>query len=358
MGNLAQRRRRFLGVARHRSQVPEYLYVPPKYALRSVGEIFERLPVPLPCGNAGGPMHRLPRLSAANWIRLALIRAGHDWRDLPEEVRIACTPRAGVYGVQDWDDHSSTVVGAARWDNGTFAVADPRSTCPRREGSLGVTGWDDATHAVIGCSRPQNTSLQVADPRLKVSAGRQNGGYGVNDWNGPAHTVIATMKTEVAWSSVVDPRIAYQERSGALGVAGWAEPTHTVIGEARSYNGANVADPRVPQVVGPELDFSNPRPCHLVIEAVDGTWHRPMTTGELFELQGFDLFDEAGDPVVLTGRSEARWRKQIGNAVPPPAAQAIADQCLLTLRACAAGGLLLSSGDVWVRGRFEDDARW
>lgn len=358
IGALAQRRRRFLGVARHKSQVPEYLYQPHKHALRSVGDVFERLPVPLPGGNAGGPLHKLPRLSVANWIRLALIRAGHDWRDLPAEVRIASEPRAGVYGVQAWDAHSATVVGAARWDNGTYAVADPRSICSRREGSLGVTGWDEAAHAVIGCSRPQNTSLQVADPRLKDSSTRQNGGYGVNDWDGPAHAVIGTAKTAVAWSSVVDPRLGYQERSGALNVTPWASPTHTVIGEARSYNGANVADPRVPCVVGPELDFSDGRPCHLVIEAADGTWHRPMTTGELFALQGFDLFDDAGEPVVLSGRSEARWRKQIGNAVPPPAAQAIAEQCLITLRACAAGGLLLSSGDVWVRGRLEDDARW
>lgn len=317
IGGLAQRRRRFLGVARHRAQVPEYLYQPAKKALRGVGEVFEALPVPTPLSTLGGPMHKLQRLSVANWIRLALIRAGHDWRDLPAEVRFGSTPRSGVYGVNEWSENSATVVGAARWDNGTYSVADPRSICSRREGSLGVKGWGETSHAVIGCSRPQNTSLQVADPRL-----------------------------------------GYQERRGAMSVCDWASPTHTVIGEARSYNGANVADPRVPFVVGPELDFNATRPCHLVIQALDETWHRPMTTAELFALQGFDPFDEDGRPVVLSGRSEGRWRKRIGNAVPPPAAQAIAEQCLITLRACAAGGLLLSSSAIWVKGQLERDASW
>jgi site-specific DNA-cytosine methylase len=321
LGGLAQHRRRFLGVARHRSQVPEFLYQPPAQRVRGVGEVLESLPVPVPRGIEGGPMHKLGRLSLLNWCRLALIPAGGDWRDLPQSVALTCSPRTGVYGVHGWPGSCGTVVGEARIDNGTWAIADPRSMCKRREGALGVTAWAQATHAVIGAASIQNTALQVADPRL-----------------------------------------AYQHRGGAMGVDGWSAPAGTVIGEARSYQGANVADPRMPIIsldgATPLPSLADKSPIHVVIEAGDGTWHRPMTTMELFALQGFEPGDETGGWLVLDGKSDRGWRKRIGNAVPPPAAKAVAASCIRTLVACAAGGLLLSGERVWVKGRFELDARW
>lgn len=321
LGGLAQHRRRFLGVARHRSQVPEFLYEPRKQAVRGVGEVLESLPVPVPGSADGGPLHRLQRLSLLNWIRLALIPAGKDWRALPEQVALTCSPRSGVYGVHGWQAASGTVVGEARIDNGMWAVADPRSACVRREGALGVTGWAQPTHAVIGAASIQNTALQVADPRIH-----------------------------------------FQHRGGALGVDAWDAPAGTVIGEARSYQGSNVADPRLPVVAldegtQPLPDLADKRPIHAVIEAQDGTWHRPLTTLELAVLQGFEPRDEQGW-LQLDGKREAGWRKRIGNAVPPPAARAVAASCLRTLTACAAGGLLLSGEAVWVKGRLERDARW
>jgi hypothetical protein len=48
--------------------------------IRGVGEVIG--PLPLPGAPAGGPMHKLPNLSVMNWIRLALIPSGGDWRDL------------------------------------------------------------------------------------------------------------------------------------------------------------------------------------------------------------------------------------------------------------------------------------
>ena len=306
LGGLGQRRKRFLGVARHREQIRVYLYEPPKQRVRGCGEILEQLPCPVPCSDAGGPMHKVPRQSALNALRLALIPAGGDWRDLPEQVQMVCKPRSGVCGVVDWESAAGTVVGAASTDTGAYAVADPRSTCGRREGSLGVTSWEDATHAIIGRSFLQNTGLQVADPRVS------------------------------------------ERRRGALHMSSWAEPTHCIIGATTGGGKApNVADPRVPQIVGETpFDVADKTPRHWVIEAADGTWHRPMTTLELAALQGLPTTCADGSPLVLTGRNQGDWRKRIGNAVPPPAAEAIAKSCLWTLT--NNGRWILSPDPIWV----------
>lgn len=348
LGGLGQHRKRFLGVARHQEQIKVYLYQPPKQRVKGCGEILEQLPCPVPCSTAGGPMHRVPRQSALNALRLALIPAGGDWRDLPEQVRYSCEPRAGVMGVVGWEDTTGCIVASASVDNGAYAVTDPRSICTRREGSLGVTSWTEPTHAIIGRSFLQNTGLQVADVRVADRAGRQNGCYGVNDWERPSHAVIATSKVDVSWASCADVRVGYQQRNGAHYMSDWAQPTHTVIGATQGGGKAPaVADPRVPLVVGDTpLDLSDPTPRHWVIEAADGTWHRPMTTLELAALQGLPTTNADGSPLVLTGRNQGGWRQRIGNAVPAPAAEAIAKTCLWTL--VNNGRWILSPDPIWV----------
>lgn len=174
-------------------------------------------------------------------------------------------------------------------------------TCERREGSLGITPWDGAIAPVIGAASVHNHPCSTADPRLD-----------------------------------------HEPRKGTLGVTGWAEASHVIIGDARTNKGANVADPRVPELVGPRLDLDSKKPMHLVIRAADGTWHRPMTDLELFCLQGFDGVD-----VVLEGPRKVR-RQHIGNCVPVHAAEAIAIECRITLEASRAGRLLLSGQPVWV----------
>jgi site-specific DNA-cytosine methylase len=348
LGGLGQRRKRFLGVARHREQIRVYLYEPPRQRVRGCGEILEQLPCPVPCSDAGGAMHKVPRQSALNALRLALIPAGGDWRDLPEQVQMVFKPRSGVCGVVGWESTAGTVVGSASTDTGAYAVADPRSVCDRREGSLGVTSWEDATHAIIGRSFLQNTGLQVADPRVAYRSGRQNGCYGVNAWADGSHAVIGTAKVDVSWSSVQDTRLNSERRRGALHMTGWAEPSHTIIGATTGGGKApNVADPRVPQIVGETpFDVADKAPRHWVIEAADGTWHRPMTTLELAALQGLPTTCADGSPLVLTGRNQGDWRKRIGNAVPPPAAEAIAKSCLWTLT--NNGKWILSPDPIWV----------
>nr|WP_215890065.1 DNA cytosine methyltransferase [Acidithiobacillus ferrooxidans] len=84
-----------------------------------------------------------------------------------------------------------------------------------------------------------------------------------------------------------------------------------------------------------------------VIRALDGTWHRPFTTLELAALQG--LVDPE-DHLELEGLSDSAWRERIGNAVPPPAAQAIAEVMGQTLLLSWAGEtFVLNAMPIWVR---------
>lgn len=118
-----------------------------------------------------------------------------------------------------------------------------------------------------------------------------------------------------------------------------------------------VADPRAPEIDGLPIDLANKRPTYLVIRAADGTWHRPMTTLELAALQGFPVRNADGTWLVLGG-SQADQREHVGNAVPPPAAEAIAMQCRATLLAAAAGGFTLDNGEIWVRDPREGWTTW
>lgn len=313
LGGLAQHRRRFLLVARHQEQVPAYLRVPVSRRVRGIGEVLGDLPCPVPGSTEGGPMHRLPKLSALNWVRLALIPAGGDWRDLPEQVLL--THRAarqnGGFGVEDWDAPSHAVVGHHDVRSTWGSVADPRVGCVRREGGHGVKAWTDASAPVIGHASIDNFPAQVADPRVTCNP-----------------------------------------HPGMLGVRGWAEPSHTVRAHFVTQNSpAAVADPRTPEIDGPPIDLANKRPTYLVIRATDGTWHRPMTTLELAALQGFPVRADDGSWLVLGG-SQAEMREHVGNAVPPPAAEAIGLQCRATLLAAAAGGFTLDNGEIWVREQF------
>lgn len=225
LGGLAQSRQRFLLVARHQRQTPQWMYVPEKYPLRGIGEVIGGLPIPLPGCNRGGPMHELTRLSALNWLRLALIPAGGDWRDIPESVGLSCEPRATAYGVERWEASSGTVVGAACHDNGGFSIADPRIDYSPRSGTLRVHREDLPAGTVIGEAR-SNKGFNVADGRIAR----------------PTHSVTADSQGELL-----------------------------VSGPSLDLEAQGSADP-VP-----------------IIRAEDGTWHRPMTTLELAALQGLPV---------------------------------------------------------------------
>lgn len=316
VGGLAQHRKRFLLVARHLPQLEAFLYVPPARRVRGIGEVLGELPVPLPGSAEGGPMHRLPRLTAINWIRLALIPAGGDWRDLPDAVRL---PRRdarqnGPYGVETWNVPAHAVLGHTTARDTWGSVADPRVQCRRREGGHGVRAWDRPSATIIANPCIDNFPCQVADPRLGCTPG-QTGHFGVQDWASPSHTVRAHFSVQNA--------------------------------------PAAVADPRVPAIEGAPFDTDSRTPIYLVIRAADGTWHRPLTTLELAALQGLPVRTPDGAWLVLDGRAHDDWRERIGNAVPPPAAESIARSCAATLDT-AESGWSLSSAAIWVRRHYEE----
>ncbi|HMG49920.1 MAG TPA: hypothetical protein VK597_04950 [Inquilinus sp.] len=80
---------------------------------------------------------------------------------------------------------------------------------------------------------------------------------------------------------------------------------------------------------------------------LDGTWHRPFTTLELAAIQGLI---EPEEHLQLDGMSDSAWRERIGNAVPPPAAEAIASVMAMSLLLAEAGETFaLRNEPIWVR---------
>ncbi len=329
LGGLAQSRRRYLLVARHRDQVPEFLYKPPTQRIRGVGEVLSELPVPYPGQTEGGPLHKLDGLCALNWVRLACISAGKDWKDLPEQVAVSqrAGRQNGGWGVNDWEEPSHTVVAEGSPGNCWLSTSDPRLECEPRAGTYGVRGWGDPSVTVIGQARIDTGAYAVADVRSTCS--RRDGAMGVRTWEEHSITIIANGSMHNGPWQVGDVRVGEEDEL--------ATPTHELFDR----------DP--PTIVGEAmLDLESRKPIHLVIRAADGTWHRPFTTLELLALQGFPTKFADGTWVDLDGGNKRDKRARIGNAVPPPAAQAIARSCLETLDASARGMFLMSAYGVWV----------
>jgi site-specific DNA-cytosine methylase len=390
LGGLAQHRRRYLLVARHTMRVPPLLYQPVRKRVRACGEVLG--PLPMPGDPIAGAMHVLPRISWLNWVRLALIPAGGDWRDLPgvlengqarrekfkrhrmerwsapvgtiggsgsNGVGNVADPRpanewgGGRLGVIPFDKPAGTISGESM-PNGRFAVADPR-LAPESgyANSYRVTPWAAPSATVTAGTHPSNGGGTVADPRIKRAFDH---GYAVLDFREPSPTVAAGSHPGQGAYSVADPRIPLsctpRERSHAYGVIPWSEAAKTVTGHGKIDNGAfAVADPRLPDAP-PVMVISDPRkppPQVPVIIAEDGTWHRPLTTLELAALQGLPT-TWRGKPLKLDGESSSAWRERIGNAVPPPAGKAIAERMLLTLVQADTNTFQLSGVEtsVWV----------
>ncbi|MBF0260426.1 MAG: DNA cytosine methyltransferase [Magnetococcales bacterium] len=320
MGGLAQSRKRFLLVARHMEKVPPYLYQPARKPLRSISEVIGSLPIPV--GPQENPMHRVPNLSWRTWVRLAMIPPGGDWRALRDlrvengvlaDYAIQATPRDDHLGVHRMSDTMGTVTGKSGATNGAFAIADPRVWSAGRDvyqtsGNFGVLHWDGAAGAVTGSACHDNGSWTIADPRPAMT-----GEY------------------------------------GQYGVVPWAQSMGAVSGQSAPGGGRySVSDPRPFDHCEDVLDMVQPDPDVrglFIIRALHGgAWHRPFTTLELAELQGFDL---AGP---LDGTSDTRWRMAIGNAVPPPAARAVAEVIGRAILLARAGEtFVMGATPVWVR---------
>ena len=395
VGGLGQTRKRFLLVARHIAKVPPFLYEPPSQPLRTVGDVIGELPMP---ETAGMSMHRLPRLEWQTWVRLALIPPGKDWRAL-QDLRvtdgnlqdIGIAPigtgwHADALGVRPWDETSGTVTGRGFPTNGRFTIADPRFDRVKHNNCFRVVRFDETSPSVTGGTGPTAGGLAVADPR---TTDRRNGAIGVLGWNDTAGTVAGEAHPSNGTYAVADPRAprdlgAYQP----YGVVDWQETSGTVTGQAAPGAGPfSVADPRPAAWVEGRKDFTTgghygvvpldapsgtvtgtakhdtgpwsvaswlpaagdrPERAPLII-SLDGSWHRPFTTLELAALQGFPWQALAWGG-GLFGDADARHRERIGNAVPPPAAAAVASVMGRAILQARAGiTFQLSAEPVWVQ---------
>ena len=354
LGGLAQSRKRFLLVARHVEKVPPFLYEPEKKTLRAVGDILGRMPLPGDI-DAAGPMHRVPSLQWQTWVRLALVRAGSDWRSLNElaiedghlrDLIIVPEYHGGVLGVSKWDEPCGVIAGASRPMNGKFSVADPRaqpSANWNHGQNYGVVQWDEATGTISGQQWPNQGKFAVADPR--PGGVRHNNVYRVVRMDQPAGTVTGGQSPSSGGQCIADPRVLDRVKGdayltgGHYGVIGFDQAAGAVSASARHDNGRwSVADPRMPAAT---------ERLNCVIRSIDGTWHRPFTTLELAALQS--LVDPE-EQLILDGLSDSDWRERIGNAVPPHAAEAIAHVMGTTLLLAAQGEtFMLSNMPVWVR---------
>lgn len=355
LGGLAQSRKRFLLVARHVEKVPPFLYEPEKKTLRAVGDILGRMPLPGDI-EAGGPMHRIPSLQWKTWVRLALVRAGSDWRSLNElaiedghlrDLVIVPEYRAGYMGVHRWDDTSGTIAGRSSPTNGAFSVADPRyrQAANWNHGQqFGVIRWNESSPTIPGQTMPGQGTFSVADPRPNWN--RHSGNYRVIPFNQPAGTIIAGGKgVQGGQQSVADPRILHRGKGdnyltgGHYGVIPFDQHCGAIAASSRYDSGRfSVADPRIP-------DAGDRLTC--IIRSLDGTWHRPFTTLEKAALQSLV---EPEEQLILDGLSDKDWSERIGNAVPPKAAKAIGQVMGTTLLLAAAGEtFMLNSMPIWVR---------
>lgn len=441
LGGLAQSRKRFLLVARHREKVPPFLYQPSRQPLRAVGDVLGRMP--LPGAAVAGPMHRMPSLQWKTWVRLAFVEAGSDWRSL-SKLRVVDGVLAdygivpervyqdGILGVLPWAATAGAVTGNAGPTCGRYSVADPRDFTGRRA-TLGVTPFESPANTVAGRSLPTNGTFAVADPRgyrdarghtlgvlpfdahagtitsrglattgrfsvadPRCALGHEYGQYGVLPWSETMGAVSGQSAPGGGRYSVADPRVGgvrhnnvfrvtrFDETSPAVtggggpsaggltvadprtpwnlagkdtyltqanfGVIPWDRPSGSVTGHGQHDNGAwSVADPRTCEISQTDPSACLPAPADrlvAVIRALDGTWHRPFTTLELAALQG--LVDPE-ERLELDGLSDQAWRERIGNAVPPPAAQAIAGMMGTTLLLAWSGETFsMSSTPVWV----------
>ncbi|WP_186027125.1 DNA cytosine methyltransferase [Burkholderia gladioli] len=285
------------------------------------------------------------------------------------------------YGVLNWDDHSGTITGQKSPGQGTFSVADPR-TGVKHNNCFRIVPFDQPAGVVTGGTGPSAGGQGVADPRppagplfskYKVTewtghagtviGGDDQGAYAVADprsgssfegtgkyrvtgFDEPAGTVIARSDSGQGAFAVADPRPGMRRErgdayltGGHYGVVGWGQPSGAVSAAAGHDNGRwSVADPRLPAANEKTV---------AVIRALDGTWHRPFTTLELAVLQSLV---EPEEQLELDGLSDQAWRERIGNAVPPDAAQAIAEVMGTTLLLAESGETFqLSSTPVWVR---------
>lgn len=292
IGGLAQHRRRFLLIARNPKKLNSFVYEPVHHLMQTIGDVLSKVPLP---GEGGfGKIHELPKLQWKTWMRLALIPAGGDWRDLEkidwENYKITHVLRRGAWKMDDWDGQSGAVTGGAGVgrSNGVAAVNDPRTGFKKdtHHAIYRVQKWDEAGKTVTGAMRPNNGAPCIPDPRLPKRKSRHGSVYQVvkwdhssptvtgtrfgsgapaisdprlnqiksrytdkwrvQDWEGIANTVTGTQDIQSGAQSISDPRVKAQLYPSGYGVQQWDKPSTTIRSAGRVMNApVSIDDPRL-----------------------------------------------------------------------------------------------------------------
>jgi len=252
IGGLGQNRVRFLIMARDPKQITNVIYYPERKPMRSIGDVIGSLPAPGDT-TAGGPLHRLPRLQWKTWMRLALIPAGGDWRDLNkvdyQSLRVVHEPRRGAYEVADWEETSRAVTSTAGpgRSNGVTAVSDPRLQIggDGKTNLLRIQPADNPAVCVTGAAGPNQGAACLADPALTSRPGRHPAAYRVVNAEEAAPCVTGTRFGSGA-IAVSDPRVNTSLHPDSYGVQGWDATAKTVRSANRIMQAAgSISDPRI-----------------------------------------------------------------------------------------------------------------
>ncbi|MFU1797624.1 DNA cytosine methyltransferase [Paenibacillus azoreducens] len=261
IGGLGQSRVRFLLKARHEAQIPNVIYYPEKKPLRSIGDVIGALPAPGDT-EVGGPLHRLPRLQWKTWMRLALIPAGGDWRDLNkvdwQNLRVVHEPRRGAFGVADWREPSRAVTSTAGpgRSNGVTAVSDPRLQIggEGKTNILRVQRSDETAMCVTGSAGPHQGGACISDPNLTERSGRHPAQYRIVRADEPGPCVTGTRFGSGA-IAVADPRVNTKLHPDSYGVQDWDATAKTVRSANRIMQAAgSISDPRISDRAGRYTD--------------------------------------------------------------------------------------------------------
>lgn len=281
------------------------------------------------------------------------------------------------YGVVQWEEASGAIIGVKSPGQGMFSVADPRampSAHWNHGQNYGVVPWDEPSGTISGQQWPNQGRYAVADPRHEGTPKHSNE-FRIVPWEKAAGAVTSAHGTG---QCVQDPRPPSGPLFSKYKVTEWDGHAGTVIG-GDDQGAYAVADPRQAlafkalRKTDGVLPAANEKTI-AVIRSLDGTWHRPFTTLELAALQSlvdpeeiwsadpkirqeaikFDTYNRAQSlgrqAFKLDGESDQAWRERIGNAVPPKAAKAVAEEMGRTLLLAESGEtFMLSSTSIWVR---------
>lgn len=290
IGGLAQHRKRYLLICRHTKKLQGFVYEPPIQRVKTIGEVLGKLPLPDDVNM--GAMHRIPKLAWKTWLRLALIPAGGDWRNLQnidvEKCRLEYCERNNIYRVLEWSNTTKIV-----HEN----INENKYSKNRHTSHFKIVPWDETSGTITGASHVANGLISVQDVRFRKP-----------------------------------------QRAGTMEVMKWNEASKTITSAGVYSGSAAFADPRIPK---------DTEKGTWIIISKDNTRHRPLTTLELAVLQGLPMYID-GKPLKLAGKNDSKWRERIGNMVPVGAAQAIAQTMLRALLPQLKSEIVLGWTPIWV----------